>query len=431
MPNTILRDLSIFWCMIHVILLFTMLFRSRYPRKRTIVLAVAGMGILMTFNGVLLLILGIELLGKIFFFTCSIPSFIFFYVLSADKRARFLLTFCLADTSCYWIMIVTNMLNYFFGGGSYILMFILRLFAFPLLEYCAYRFWRKPYMELQDSVEKGWGIFAGMTMLYYVLLVVMANYPVNIVERPKDVLSCVLVLILMFFNYAVIFSALYRQLLLYRRQQSERILQEQKNLLEEQLENQQRIRKLKHDMRGHTAAIVGLLASGKTKETLAYLKNIEVEMDACLGQYCANPYINAVFSSYVQKFEDLGAKLHIDIQIGDESIHYMELCQILSNGLENIRDALRELPVPKREASVQMKYNRKHLVIRMKNCCKEDLFVEKGTIPATSKESSDHGFGQPTILEAAQKLVGDMMCYTENGSFMLDVMIQIEKLQFQ
>ena len=205
MPNTILRDLSIFWCMIHVILLFTMLFRSRYPRKRTIVLAVAGMGILMTFNGVLLL--------------------------SADKRARFLLTFCLADTSCYWIMIVTNMLNYFFGGGSYILMFILRLFAFPLLEYCAYRFWRKPYMELQDSVEKGWGIFAGMTMLYYVLLVVMANYPVNIVERPKDVLSCVLVLILMFFNYAVIFSALYRQLLLYRRQQSERILQEQKNLL--------------------------------------------------------------------------------------------------------------------------------------------------------------------------------------------------------
>ena len=57
MPNTILRDLSIFWCMIHVILLFTMLFRSRYPRKRTIVLAVAGMGILMTFNGVLLLIL--------------------------------------------------------------------------------------------------------------------------------------------------------------------------------------------------------------------------------------------------------------------------------------------------------------------------------------------------------------------------------------
>ena len=78
-----------------------------------------------------------------------------------------------------------------------------------------------------------------------------------------------------------------------------------------------------------------------------------------------------------------------------------------------------------------MKYNKKHLIIRMKNCCKEDLFVEKGTIPATSKESSDHGFGLPTILEAAQKLGGDMMCYTENGSFMLDVMMQIEKLQFQ
>lgn len=36
----ILRDLSIFWAMIHVIFLFLMLFRSRFTRKRTIVAAV-------------------------------------------------------------------------------------------------------------------------------------------------------------------------------------------------------------------------------------------------------------------------------------------------------------------------------------------------------------------------------------------------------
>ena len=69
-------------------------------------------------------------------------------------------------------------------------------------------------------MEKGWGIFSGMTMLYYILLVLVVQYPVNIVERPEDVLVCILILVLMLFTYSVIFSSLYGQLLLYRKQQS-------------------------------------------------------------------------------------------------------------------------------------------------------------------------------------------------------------------
>ena len=248
MGNKILQDLSIYWAMFHVIFLFVMLFRSRYTKKRTVILAILGMGVLMVLNGLGLVLFGFEAIGRAFLFTCTIPSFIFFYVLSVDKKFRFLLTFCLADTTCLWIMAVTNLLDYYLGGGQYVLMLVSRLIAFPLIEYCVYRFLRKPYLELQDAVDKGWGIFAGMTMIYYVLLVVVVQYPTNIVNRPDDMLVCVLVLVLLVFNYGTIFTALYRQLLLYRRQQSERLLQEQKYSLETQLENQQRIRRIKHDM---------------------------------------------------------------------------------------------------------------------------------------------------------------------------------------
>ncbi len=48
---TILRDKSIFWGMFHVILLFIMLFRSRFTRKKTMMAAAIGMGILMVANG--------------------------------------------------------------------------------------------------------------------------------------------------------------------------------------------------------------------------------------------------------------------------------------------------------------------------------------------------------------------------------------------
>lgn len=419
----ILRDISIFWAMFHVTILFLILFRSRFTRKKTMVAAGIGMGILMVANSVGLIVLGIDTLSKIFLFTYSIPSFVFFYVMSADKRFRFLLSFCLADTTCLWIMAVTNLLDFYLGGGKYVLMFVSRLVALPLLEYLAWRYLRKPYLELQEAVKKGWVVFAGMTMLYYILLIAVVQFPTNITNRPEDTFLCVLILILMLFNYATIFTALYRQLLLYRSQQSEKILQEQKNMLETQLENQQRIRKMKHDMKGHAATLSGLLAARKIDEALTYLKGVEVEMDTLTEQFCINPYINAVVVHYFRKFEDMGAECRVEIQIGEEELPYMELCQILSNGLENACHALKGLEKEKRKVSVQMRYNKNYLLMRIRNRCRDDLHVEQGEIPATDKAGQDHGFGLSTIKEAAERLDGEMFCYTEDGNFILNVMV--------
>lgn len=424
MGNPLLRDVSIYWGMFHVIFIFIMLFRSRYNRRKTVILAVAGMGALMILNGIGLVVLGFERMGKLFLFTCSIPSFLYFWLLSADRKGKFLLTFCLADTSCLWLMAVTNLLDVYLGGGQYVLMLISRLILFPLLEYCIYHYFRKSYLELQDTVDKGWGIFAGMTALYYVLLVIVVNYPSNISERPEDAPVCVLLLLLMFFTYATMFTALYRQLQLHKKQQSERILSEQKHSLEMRLESQQQIRKIKHNMKGHIVTLSGLLSMGKTEEAAAYLKNMESEMEPVFKSFCANMYLNAIFSRYVHRFHELGVNLKLDIRLGEEELHYMELCQILSNGLENAWEASKELPVEERFASVQMKYSRDYLIIRIKNTCRKDLYVEKGTLPGTDKKEAGHGFGLPTIQEAAARLDGEMFCYTDNGKFVLDVMVR-------
>lgn len=420
---TRLRDISIFWAMFHVIILFLMLFRSRFTRKKTIVAAGIGMGFLMAANGAGLLVFGFDALSKAFLFTCSIPSFLLFYVLSADKRFKFLLSFCLADTVCLWVMAVTNLLDFYLGGGKFVLMFVSRLAVFPLLEYLAWRYLRKPYLELQKEVEKGWGTFAGMTMMYYLLLAVAVQFPTNIVNRPEDTFLCVLILILMLFNYGTIFMALYRQLLLYRKQQGERILLEQKNTLEAQLDSQQNLRKMKHDMKGYTATLSGLLMEGKIDEALKYLKGVEVQMDTLSGQFCANPYINAVFVHFAGKLEEMGAEFRNDIQIGEEELPYMELCQILSNGLENACDALKGLKKEERRVSVHIRYNRNYLLIRLRNKCRDDLYVAQGELPTTDKKGQNHGFGLVTIKEAAERLDGQIFCYTEDGDFILDVMV--------
>ncbi len=423
----VLRELSLLWSLFHILILFMLLYRSRYSRRKTILLTGLAMMPVILLNLAGVAIYGAVFMGKIFILTCTLPSVLFFWFISEDKKGRFFFTFCLADTLALWIIALTNVLDFYFGGEKCILMLIGRILLFPLVEWVAIRYLRKPYLELQKSVASGWGIFAGMTALYYVLLAVFLNFPVIITARPQELPTFVLIMVLMPMTYAVIFSALYRQLLLYRRQQEERILQEQKNALEVQLENQQRIRRMKHDMKGYAATLSGLLASGKIEEAQEYLKDVRTEIDKSLGQFCANPYINAVFVHYVQKFQELGAECRMEIQIGDEPLPYMDLCQILSNGLENAYDALKGIPTEGRGVSVKMRYNREYLIIRIKNRCREGMHVDKGKIPDTTKEGEEHGFGLLTVQEAAKRLGGEMFCYTEAGSFVLDVLVKIIK----
>lgn len=426
MKSTVLRELSVFWSLLHILILFILLYRSKYSKKKTLVLTGIFMGPLVFLNVIGLTILGNEKMGQMFVLTCTIPSLFFFYLISKDQKWRFLFTFCLADTVAYWVMIVTNLLDYYLGKEQCVLMLISRLLLFPLIEWVAYHILRKPYLELQESVPKGWGIFTAMVALYYLLLIVMANFPTIITKREEYMPALLLVLVLMPLTYTTIFVSLYRQLLLYRKRQSERIWQEQKIHLEAQLDSQQNLRKLQHDLKAHTITLSGLLVSGKIDEAQSYMWDMVYDMDASLQQFCANPYLNSVFSHFSQRFKKLEMELELDLKIGDEELPYMELCQILSNGLENACNALKELDVKDREASVQMKYNKDYLIIRIKNRCRGALHVEKGEIPPTDKKGKDHGFGLITIQEAARRLDGDMFCYTEKGNFILDVMLRAD-----
>ncbi len=423
-----LRDLSLFWSMAHVTVIFLMVFRSKYEQRKTVILTTACIGSLMALNMVGLAFLGLGVMGKLILFTCSVPSFVFFWFLSRDRNSSYLFTFCLADTLCLWILGATNLLDYYLGGGKFVLMFILRLILFPLGEVVIFKKFRTVYGELQNVIKKGWTSYAGMTVLYYILLLIMSEFPTHINTRPVYFISFALLLILMVFNYLIIFASLHRQYKLYESEKTESVLKEQKQTLETQLENQQFIRKIRHDMRGHTITLQGLLKSGKSAEALKYLENMEQSIKASDIRVCANPYINAQLSHYIEKLREIGTELSCDIKIGEEEIPSIHrICNILSNALQNALEELETLPVEDREISLQMKYNKDYLIFRLKNRCREGLLVEKGALPATSKKDMGHGYGLKSIKETAETLGGDMICYTEKNNFVLDVMILVKK----
>ena len=134
---TILRDLSMLWSLFHILIIFMLLYRSRYPQKKTLILTGMTMGPLALLTVAGLARYGAEFMGKIFILTLTLPSLLFFWFMSKDKKGKFFFTFCVADTVALWIIAVTNLLDFYLGGRRYILMLAGRLILFPLAEWLA------------------------------------------------------------------------------------------------------------------------------------------------------------------------------------------------------------------------------------------------------------------------------------------------------
>ena len=115
---TIFRDLSILWSLFHILILFIPLYRSRYPKRKTFLLTGIVMTPLIFINIFGLVLYGADVMGKVFLLTCTLPSMVFFWIVSKDKKGRFFFTFCLADTVALWIIAVTNVLDYYLGGAE-------------------------------------------------------------------------------------------------------------------------------------------------------------------------------------------------------------------------------------------------------------------------------------------------------------------------
>lgn len=423
----ILRSLSVLWSLFHILILFMLLYRSRYPRSKTLRLTIVCMGPLILLNVAGLILLGSELMGKLFILTCTLPSLIFFFIISEDRKCRFLFTFCMADTVALWVIIVTNLLDAYIGGGRCIVMFIGRLAAFPLLEWIAFHYVRKIYLDVQASVQKGWGIFTAMAALYYLLLAVISNFPVVITERPQELPALILILLLMPITYLTIFSSLHRQLLLFQARQREHLLESQKMQIELRLENQQIIRRLNHDIKAHFNTIKGLLENGNTQEAVLYIDKIADDSSMSIVPFCADPYINAAVSQFIPKFEQLGISFKPDIRISPLKFEWGEVCLIISNGLENAVEALAALPEKERDIDLQMREKAPYILIRLKNRCDPKLLIQKGDPIFSTKKKPGHGLGLEIIYNAAKRLDGSVSCYTENSWFIMEVMLKLKE----
>lgn len=412
---TALRDASQFWSMIHVLIVFLLLFESRRPWRSTVILGFSAAGVMTVVTFVLAELLKLNPV-TVSFFTCSLPSMALFFWLAKYRDGRFFFLFCLSDTMCFWLIQLTALLDRLAGGG-YVVMFISRLLLFPLAEWFIWRRLRRPYQELQQKLDRGWWQFSLIGLLYY-MLVIMVALPVDVpLPARKELLQLLLVLALMPLTYLSILHSLWRQMRMYENVRMIEIQRQDYDALFQKIEVG---RIYRHDMRHHLAAMEGLLQQGDYEGALHYIRSLSGGLEALTEPArCANPAVNAVLTACIVQAANADCTLETKLRIPEKlPFEETDLCVILANTLENAIHACQELPEDRRKIELRMELTEnQRLLISVKNPCARPVSFREDGLPDGPRREG-HGLGLQSVKRVAEKYGGLFRCQCDGGRFL-------------
>ena len=177
-----------------------------------------------------------------------------------------------------------------------------------------------------------------------------------------------------------------------------------------------------HDMRHHLAMIQQLISSGNPEQAESYIQTVQTGIDAVAPtRFCENELVNLLCSSFYEKAQRMEVELAVDVQLPQFlSVSDMELCSILSNGLENALHAVSALEKPDRRISLYCKYRLNKLLIEMQNPYRGTIRMENG-LPISGQIG--HGYGCRSIQAIARQYGGICVFSAEGGIFQFQILL--------
>lgn len=426
MPGqTVLVQSSIIYCMVHMYIFLFFFYEYRCSKRTFRITAVM---LFLAASAACLWIYytqGLAAMGQWGVVIASIPTLIFFFAMSRQRNAQFIFIFCFSDTVCIWIELTSALIDYAAGGGG-IVTFVLRLIAFPLLEYAVWRWVRRPFLEMSRVVHKGWAMFAAMTGICYLILVMLSVYPTVIFERPEDIPLAVMVLVLIALSYGTIFWVQFEQFCTLKAQEHQRILEAQTVMMSRQMEDTRRtedaMRIERHDMRHHFQTIAALVQDGDPEAVLDYVGKSQERLDSIAPKrYCNHPVLNAVLTNAAAQAEQIGIVTEIAVILPEEwPVDVLELSIVFANALENAIRAVEALPEDRRRI-VCRSVTRPRFMMEISNPYEGEIVFDQRGVPVT--KTPGHGIGTRSIVAFAEKYHALFLFRAEDGWFKLQIAI--------
>ncbi len=203
-------------------------------------------------------------------------------------------------------------------------------------------------------------------------------------------------------------------------------IQYQQSYYEELEQNQQTIRRLRHDMKNHLNIIGTFLRNKETDKAIQYLKDLNQEFTSNLRVYCPNGIVNAILNNKEQIALDANIQCNFQIDLAQSpNIEDVDLCSILGNTLDNAIEALRKMPeISKRSLAVKARYTDGFFSYEIKNAKVNEIAIDHGQFITDKTDKRSHGIGLRSVKNIVEKYGGEIDISYTKDTFTVTIMIQ-------
>lgn len=204
-------------------------------------------------------------------------------------------------------------------------------------------------------------------------------------------------------------------------------LRQQMNFFEQQLmtnvENDRKIRAIRHDMKHHIREINALVDAGRTEEIKSYTKELTDDITQSETVYnTGNVAFDGVLNYYNGIFMQKDIQTEINVVIPEKlNIGIYDLNIILGNLLDNAIENVVKSDSPK--IVVDVTYVGRTLYISIANTY--DGLVKEHNGVILSRKDANHGYGLDNIRRIANKYNGDIKIEYNDEMFIVGVILYV------
>ncbi len=415
------------------ILLFSLLARSRFEKKKTI-LYYSCFSVALIFLACVWYVVDWESCARMVAFTMYLCFAILAVFMSSDS----------VYLTVYKLALVFYLMSVFVIGGLEISILFFdrnlwadivgRILLILLIAFLIDRYVKESIKGFGDYVENEADKFSVVVMIICVLLGIgyILNPSLNREMTPQRIYQ----VLTNFFLTGTLQLLIFRFYLHVGRekeyerenqliQMNYRLLERQLEILEESLEAGRRLR---HDIRHHNAVMAECLRRGETKELLQYLQEYDRETDQGIPKtICANTAVNNILSAYTRKAENEQIKVTLEVELGKNlAIPSIDLVAILANAYENAIYACMEVKKYQRAQEcfiyLLLKKRKNKLIISCSNTCRKETTLKDGK----PQNEFTGGVGVSSIIRTAKKYSGDYDFRNDDGVFTFRLIMNIE-----
>lgn len=220
------------------------------------------------------------------------------------------------------------------------------------------------------------------------------------------------------------------RLLLQKEEQQLQRLEAQYRYYEERLKDEERVRRVYHDMKNHLLVLQAQMKTLSDKEDKDKKSETEEMIESLrreISDYedyvqTGNGFLDIILKDKIKAAKEKHIDFHteVDFPKGD-FMEPLDISTIFGNALDNAIEACKNIPEEERFITLKVGVKRNFLVISVENSAKQET-EEKGT---TKADTFLHGFGLKNIQRAAEKYGGQCKRNYQCGVYMLSILIPI------